>query len=1309
MDEPRNGIAGSAGRGVNTERPDRPSKPPGSSWTDEQWEAIRLRGSDILVSAAAGSGKTAVLVERIIRRITDERDPVDVDRLLVATFTNAAAGEMRQRIREAIEKKLETEPGSAHLRRQMALIHRAPITTLHSFCLEVIRRHCQRIQLDPSFRIANETEAELMRQDLLSELLEERFGLSGEDSPFWQLADSFGGERGDDALVRLILHVYDFSRSHPWPDVWLREAAGRFARAASGTAKVSDLLQALTADVKMELQGIAAVLTDALRSAERPGGPAPYAANLRDDLEQVERAIEASGKSWDGLYRAMNGIVFGKLNACRGKDVDKGLQEQVKQLRDMAKKQLNAIREELFVRTPEQYAGEMAEMAPIVLELAELVIEFAERYRRLKADKGLVDFADLEHYCLQILRHPDSTPEQLIPSDAAKEYREQFVEILLDEYQDTNAVQEAIVALITRPAPGNRFMVGDVKQSIYRFRLADPGLFTEKYKTYERSDQDEPAGGRKIGLKRNFRSRSHVVEAVNFLFRQIMTERVGEMDYDEDAELVYGASYPESPNDPSVELMIIDRGGSSEDESGSVESDADGGADSEGIDAEVFDTAGERAGPNPEEEEEQAETAQLEARYIAAQIRKLIGLTGGAPFQVYDRKTDSLRPLQFRDIVVLLRATSHWAPVFMEELRLAGIPVYAELNAGYFTATEVEIVLSLLKVIDNPYQDIPLAAVLRSPIVGLSAADLAQVRIRGKRKPYFEAVLSCAESDDGEGMNDPLAGKLRAFVAKLRGWQDEARQGSLSDLIWNIYSATGYYDYVGGMPDGLQRQANLRALYDRARQFEATSFRGLFRFLRFVERMQDSGQDLGAARALGEQEDVVRIMSIHKSKGLEFPVVFVAGLGKTFNQTDLNGTFLLHKELGFGPMRVEPRIRAAWPTLPLLAIKRRMRAEMTAEELRVLYVALTRPKEKLFLVGSVKSLEKAVQKWARMMETEGWRLPEYEMAKAKSYLDWIGPALIRHPQAEPLRIRTNLPEPIPAFAAGAASEWRVAAVPGESFAQAAAAADLSYADERLLAIAELKPVPGGSGSAEARERLNERFAWTYKYAQAPTLFSKTSVSELKRLADHFLADGEDPPANGMLARAPSFHLFGKRPKFMGAVEMTTAERGTIYHAVMQHLPLNGEVTAETVRRTLDRMVERELILPEQRSAVDSSIVLRFFADELGQRLLRADRVYREVPFSYATSAGDIYPGTDESVRDEIVLVQGVMDCIFVENDELVLLDYKTDAIYGDRLEQLAKRYGTQLLLYAAAVEKIWKRPVKEKALFFFDGPHIVRV
>ncbi|WP_314001202.1 UvrD-helicase domain-containing protein [uncultured Paenibacillus sp.] len=1377
-------------------------KPAGSTWTDDQWRAIVGGGRNMLVAAAAGSGKTAVLVERIIRKIS--RD-TDVDRLLVATFTKAAASEMKERIRIALEKALDANPDSDHLRRQLALMNRASITTLHSFCLDVIRRFYPLIGLDPGFRIAGETEAELLRIETMDDLFEERYADAGAGGDFVLLADAFGGERGDEPLAKLVHELYDFSRSHPWPELWLREAAAAFDVPDAGALEQSEWVRCLKGDVRLALEGAAALLEQAMEAARKPGGPAAYVDTLAGDLAEVRKLLRTVREEpWTACSAVFQSAAFGKLKPVKGDDVDKALQERVKTLREQAKDAVSALGEELFRRTPDEFAAEMRELAPLMGALAELVIGFGERYEAAKRRKGLLDFGDLEHYCLRILRDPASTAEAAVPSAAAEEYRRQFDEILLDEYQDTNMVQEAIVELISRPGPGNRFMVGDVKQSIYRFRLAEPNLFLAKYKAYggggagnignignigsigdgvgdggqgaegagagdgaagvcaesggdaregigsDRAALRDGAGdgaerqqGMRIDLARNFRSRAEVVNGVNDVFRSIMHEAVAEMTYDRSAELVCGARYPAADAAAGdrfeVECALIDRGSSAVAED-RAEDDAD-----DGEEAADRSAAAEAAAD--------MQTAQLEARWIARRIRTLMeGNSGGEkPFRVYDGRLGAYRKPAWRDIVILLRATQQWAPILVEELQAHGIPAYAELNTGYFEATEVEIMLSLLRVIDNPFQDIPLAGSLRSPIFGLTAEELAKIRVYAGDGSYYEAVRKAA---DDLLVEEGIRGKLASFLDRLERWRNEARQGSLAELLWGICRETGFYDFVGGLPGGVQRQANLRALHDRARQYEATSFRGLFRFLRFIERMRDSGGDLGTARALGEQEDVVRIMSIHKSKGLEFPVVFVAGLGKTFNMQDLNGPFLLHKQLGFGPRLVDAGLRVSYPTLPYLAVRRRMRMETLAEEMRVLYVAMTRPKEKMFLLGTVADADKAVDRWSGVAEavaTAG-RLPDHQAASARRFLDWIMPLVVR--RGAPLQQSIGeAAETVNAGGDGADNDdgygggqddghgdvhGEAAAVKGWRFGVAPAAllgveaAATSEPDksaeaairERLGAIEAAVPLPGTPAAGTVEERLS----WRYPLQAATAVAAKTSVTEMKRIiaeAQHE-ADAERyeeavtewtsanrPPLAGSRSSPGdgSYTFRLRRPRFMERKALTAAEKGTVSHLVMQSIPVGGPKDEESIRAFVEGMVGRLLLTPAQAEAVDTASIAAFFAGELGSRLAGAMWVKRELPFSCTLPAGRVHraAAADPSVSGEPVFIQGVVDCLFEDERGLVLLDYKTDRIYMKDWEQTAERHRFQLELYAEAVGRILGRPVTECHVFFFDGGQSVRL
>ncbi len=1340
------------------------AKPEGSIWSDDQWRAIAESGDDILVAAAAGSGKTAVLVERIIRKISKEENGFSVDRLLVATFTKAAAAEMRQRIREALDRELEENGENDHLRRQLSLLGKASITTLHSFCLEVIRRYYQMIPIDPGFRILNEHEAEMMRQELLEELLEEKYGEvgeDGEDSIFVQLADWFSGERSDDAVHALIQRLHDYARSHPWPTQWLRDTAADFSLPDTDSLGGTPWVLSILEEAKLTLAGAASQLIQGREIALQPGGPAPYAENITADLEMVNALQDAvNERPWAELYDIFMEVYFGKLKACKKDSTDPGLQEMVKELRDSVKKSILDLQKALFGRPPEVFLKELNEAAPLMAELAETVIAFGERYRIEKAGRGLVDFSDLEHYCLQILRHPDSTPGHSLPSDAAMEYRAQFDEVLLDEYQDTNSVQEEIVRLISRETPGNRFMVGDMKQSIYRFRLAEPGLFLDKYRSFGSHPIDpseitnESSSGSVIDLARNFRSRMEVVNAVNMIFRQIMNETVAEINYDERAELVYGANFPgAAEKGPDTffapELLLIDRGSTA---GKSEETSEDGEA------------------PLQESEAIESETAQLEARAIARRISQMTGMTGGSPLLIYDKGLKIMRPVIYGDIVILLRSARIWTPLIIEELRMEGIPAYGDLNKGYFEATEVEIALSLLKIVDNPLQDIPLAGVLRSPVVGLTEEELATVRMCSQG-PFFQAVQMAVDMHDAKEAEEEydlfsahviesastvennvlpdkdlpqispeLKRKLKHFLEQLESWRNAARQGSLSELIWRIYGESGYLEWVGGLPGGSQRQNNLKALYDRAVQFENdTAARGLFRFLVFISRLRENGGDLGVAGGGGEEGNGVRIMTIHKSKGLEFPVVFVAGMAKQFNRQDLHSPFLMHKELGFGPRFVERETRVSYPTLPYLAINRRTRLELLAEEMRVLYVALTRPRDKMILVGTVRDLSRKIASWSSVQNRDELLLADHLLARGRSYLDWVGPALIRHPAAAILRKLGGSEGSVSTVLHNDVSNWSISVQNASELNSGAFLPTDQTEDKVEERQAVLEALHKGEAvniyGTETSDEIARRLEWNYPYAAASGIPAKTSVTELKALLSlqeqpsfDLLEEGNSPTSietdkRPSVAGADSLHL--RRPKFMEKRSLTPAERGTAYHTVMQHIPLEGSVDPMVVEETLARLQRVAILTAEQVEAVAPDQIEAFYTNELGRRLIASSWKLREMPFSYMVPAGEAYRGLDymnkavselspENNKEgfsEAVLIQGVIDCLFREEDRIILLDYKTDSVLEHQggLEALKEKYRFQLELYSKALHDILGEPISEIWLYFFDGDHAVKL
>lgn len=709
--------------------------------------------------------------------------------------------------------------------------------------------------------------------------------------------DSFTSDRSDAALMDIVRDIYDFARSNPLPEKYLHAMWEMYD--VAGITNVEDLpfIQALLYDIELQLEGAKEIIKRGLEITKLPGGPAPRAENFIEDLAVIDTLIQAKNDSWSTLFQAMQTWSFSRAKQVKGDEYDKELTDKAQKFRDKAKKKIIDIKDEIFSRKPESFLRDMEEMRPLIATLVQLVKEFSKRFEKVKREKGLVDYADLEHYCLEVLTGEIAEGGSFLPSEAALAYRHHFNEVFVDEYQDVNMVQETILKLVAKEneIEGNLFMVGDVKQSIYRFRLAEPNLFLGKYNRFR---QDGEASGLRIDLARNFRSRKEVLEGTNYLFKQIMGVKVGEIEYDEAAELRTGAPYPEDEPYP-VELLLIDQNNDGKE----APSEEESAASETGMEPVEFDAV-------------DLEKSQLEARVMAGKIKELVA----AGTQVYNPKTKSYQKIMYRDMVILLRSMT-WAPQIMEEFKQQGIPIYANLSTGYFEATEVAVMMSLLKVIDNPYQDIPLASVLRSPIVGLNEEDLSKIRLQSK-STFWEAVKAFCRSTPTENSEDSY-GKVRRFYELLMGWRSLARQGSLSELIWQLYRDTQIYDFVGGLPGGKQRQANLRALYDRARQYEQTSFRGLFRFLRFVERMMERGDDLGAARALGEQEDVVRIMTIHGSKGLEFPVVFIAGMSRNFNMMDIRKSYMLDKEYGIAAKYVNVEKRISYLSLPQIAFKRK--------------------------------------------------------------------------------------------------------------------------------------------------------------------------------------------------------------------------------------------------------------------------------------------------------------------------------------------------------------------------------------------------
>jgi len=1222
-------------------------------WTEEQVRAISEDRCNLLVSAAAGAGKTAVLVERIIRKITNAENPVDIDRLLVVTFTNAAAAEMRERIGAALSRVLEEAEVDGdlkvkkNLQRQLTLLGKSNITTIHSFCLDVIRNNFHTIDLDPAFRIADDTEALLLQLEALEELIESKYEPENCTEDFLSLVECYGGSKDDNKLMDLILTIYDFVQSHPWPDIWLTDAIEAFNAAEGMDFGDTKWAEVLMKSISMELSGLQCLLEDTIKTAEREEGLSPYINTLQEDvlrIKAMQSACEGKG-GWDALYREFDNLEFSRLPKC-GKEADPIIKEEVKGARDDVKGRLNRIKKDLISGSSGELASDLRQLYPTMKSLGSLVLEFAEKYRDKKKQKNVIDFNDLEHYCLKVLTN--RTEGEVLPTQAALGLRELFEEIYIDEYQDSNLTQEVILGMVSREETGepNIFMVGDVKQSIYRFRQAKPELFIKKLRTYSGDSQSKY---RKILLNKNFRSREDIIRAVNFIFSRIMSESLGEIEYTEDEKLNAGAVYkvPESPGSSvggPVELHIIDSS-----EIGTEETDTS---------EEDFD--------DYEESALMLNSMQCEARVAANRIKEL---TADGSFMVIDKNTGEYRPVQFKDIVILMRTTKNWADVFAEELSIQGIPVFTDAGTGYFRTVEISTVLSLLQIIDNPLQDIPLLAVLRSPICGFDPEELIDIRLFDKETDFFEAMVKAASSE-GE-----LGRKAAGFLEKLEDWREKSLYLSTDELIWHLYNDTGYYSFVGAMPGGAARQANLRMLFDKARQYEESSFKGLFNFINFINKLKGNQGDLGSAKVLGEKDDVVRIMSIHKSKGLEFPVVFLCGAGKGFNLTDTAKSILLHHELGIGPDFIDHKRRIWYPSIFKQALKYKIKLESLSEEMRILYVAFTRAKEKLIITGAVKDIAKSTSRWKSSSGASTQKVPEFDVLRGRSFLDWICTALMRDNEGKPSEKLEGV------------EGWDIRFWNREEVLRGAVAEE--HGKEELIDEAALS-----SAEANMQDEIIKRLEWKYPYSAYEKLPVKVTVTELKRYFDTEAAD------EFRIQAAPGIR---KRPRFLEETSgMTAAERGSLMHFVLQHMDFGGEVSEAGIKRQLEDMIRMELLTEVQARNVNIDGIVGFLNSDLGRRMTEAGRLYREMPFTMEVECSEVFGSKAGCGHEgETVVLQGIIDCWFEEEGKLVLVDYKTDYVPEGELSRIKEKYRTQIEYYARALSQITGKEVSGKYIYLF--------
>lgn len=1264
----------------------------GVKWTPEQESAImspkdsNLGAQTLLVAAAAGSGKTAVLVERIITRLKDMENPLSVQELMVVTFTKAAAAEMSARIGVALAKAMESTDDKAlqaRLERQLNLLPSAHISTLHSFCQWVIRSYFYKLDIPPTARIGNEAEMALLKQEVLENLLKEAYehNMYG----IFDLSDFFSDDKSDAGLQDKVLSLYEFAMSQSNSDGWMRHAVEPYKAAQEQDLRDTLWGRAMWDDQQAEIDRIADRIEQMEPLLESPVGPKKW-----DKVYQEQLAALAQLKgvqTWSDMVDVCRNLdTFTKASftslgkALERGEVDGALADEFKSLGSQNKDSLKGMKNGLFHIDESVLQQQFKDQYPLIHNLVELTIAFHKAYDEAKKEQGIMDFSDLEHLCLALLVEP-GTEDDPQPSEVALELQDTFKEIMVDEYQDTNGVQETIINLISRV--DNRFYVGDVKQAIYSFRMADSSLFMNKYNTYGLMND---AVERRIDLAKNFRSHENILTTTNFIFYQIMTQEAAELDYGEKESLIPGRIVEEAPSDwvgGTVELHLLD----TSDTNRSDETDGDS----------------ETAGDEPENNERELD-------FIIQKIKEL-----HASKKQVQNADGSFRQIQWRDFAVLRRSLAGWGTRAVAAMRQAGIPAVVNERDGYFEAQEIQLLLSLLQIIDNPEQDLPMAAVLHSGLVGLDANELGALRLTGDESLWSVMPLYAEQAQDE---------RLLQFIAHIERWRTLSRRHGVADLLWDIYETLDYVNYVGAMPNGLVRRANVMALYERAKGFESSGFRGLFRFLRFVESLRDSNQDMAVANVVTEADDVVRLMTIHKSKGLEFPVVFLSGVQKKFNTMDFNSPLLVDKNGGIGLKGYYPDIRVSYPSMPWLYCKSIKSDAMKAEEQRILYVALTRARDKLFLTGYInKEIKKekgvgAHIKHAALTQTQA--LGANLIKAGNSYLHWLLIAFARHLDGgTPLRNIIELEGETNFDLLDRQCQVKVEIHDGSLYG------DLDYkADVDETTINTVR-VLGKVNDVALPEKIVQRFAFTYPNLVAAKTTAKISVSELKRrfaerdaeavsatdvsmqqkpvisfditedtTGENAILDTSIPTISGPeLADS----VFGRKPLAIATADevVTGAQWGTLMHEAMQWLPVK-KYTQKSMTDMLDSLQAEGKFSDEERSLLSDRSLYGFFNSDLGQRLIASKRVERELPFSMLFDGNRVYPDVENGER---LFLQGIIDTVFVEDDQWVLVDYKTDRVKSG--DELIRRYKIQMDLYKEALERLTNMPVKASYIYSF--------
>ncbi len=1247
-------------------------------WTNEQLQAIQEKGSNILVAAAAGSGKTAVLVERIIHKIIDEQ--MDIDKMLVVTFTNAAASEMRERILEAIYKKLEETPQNVHLQKQIILLNKASICTIHSFCLDVIHNHFYEIDIPSNFKIADTAEIDLLKQEVLDDLFEQKY--TNNDENFINLLENYTNYRGDDALQELVLKTYKFIQSSPFPIKWLQEKLELLKienQDISQTIWGKLIIQKVEDDVQEGIIQLEAIKAKLALFPEM----AKFYQTISEDIINLQDVLKYS--SWDELYTKLLNVSsrFGKWPTDKKVTID--LKEEAKEIRDKVKKQIKEKTAKLLTCTQEQAIKDLEIITPILEKLANLVIEFTQNFAEKKKEKNCIDFNDIEHFALKILLDENNEP-----TEVAKKYKQKFQEIAIDEYQDSNLVQEAILTSISNG--NNIFMVGDVKQSIYKFRQARPELFLQKYEEYKNKEEKTETDNLKIQLFRNFRSRQNILNITNLIFESIMSKELGDINYNENEYLNYGANYPEpeeieNEQQNSEEIQIKNYAGIAQLEIINLKED-------EQITAFEGEEDDEEDG-----EQDRIEDDVLEAKFVANKIHQLLK----SDYIVFDKK-QGYRKIRPKDIVILLRATSVLAPIYEKELSDLELPVFSDTSASYLDTVEIQTILSVLKIIDNPLQDIPLVVVLRSSICNFTDNDLITIRLTDRNCNFYEALIKtrlvCEEK---------LKQKIENFLEKLEKWKNISSYMPLDEFIWQIYLDTGYYQYVGLLPNGAMRQANLKTLFEKAKQYEKASFKGLFNFIQFIDKLKKQNGDLASAKLIGENEDVIRIMSIHKSKGLEFPVVFLCNTHKKFNMQDLNENILLHQDIGFGPTIIDTNRKIKYPSIAKDAIKLKMKQETLSEEQRILYVALTRAKEKLYITGRNKDFTKYMQEKSKiieMYESENIKLDSKLMKKANSYLDWIMYVYLFNKEKQfTLKGEKYKLDDIMTLNTHSKKALLNTLQKEEKTEQI----NLKAKIEEIL---KNKPQEEKQKSQQA---LKELLEWKYKYIVDTTLPTKSSVTKIKQekiklqeiLEEQSKLQNAEYVENIKNSKNEEVEITKQKdykteymPKFMQETKkISNAEKGTLIHLCIQKLDEKQQYTLKDIENIILNLVEKEIITQNEADTIDAELIYQYTKSQLFEELKQAKEIHKEQPFYINIPAKDIIIDAEQSEKN--ILVQGVIDLYYIDkNDNLILIDFKTDYIPNklNAKQEILERYNVQLEIYKTALEQALNKKVDKAAL-----------